>query len=33
MTVAEDGAVVQQAHRDDDRVTPLGRLLRRDLHR
>lgn len=29
MTVTEDGAVVTQARRDDDRVTPLGRFLRR----
>ncbi len=29
MTVTEDGARVPQARRDDDRVTPLGRLLRR----
>jgi undecaprenyl-phosphate galactose phosphotransferase/putative colanic acid biosynthesis UDP-glucose lipid carrier transferase len=28
MTVAEDGAVVRQARRDDERVTRLGRLLR-----
>jgi len=29
MTVAEDGARVVQAKRDDDRITPLGRFLRR----
>jgi len=29
MTVTEDGPVVQQVTRDDDRVTPIGRLLRR----
>ncbi len=29
MTVTEDGAVVQQATRDDDRITPVGRFLRR----
>ncbi len=29
MTVCEDGPVVKQASRDDVRVTPLGRLLRR----
>jgi putative colanic acid biosynthesis UDP-glucose lipid carrier transferase len=29
MKVAEDGAVVRQATRDDDRITPLGRFLRR----
>ncbi len=29
MKVAEDGAVVKQATRDDDRITPLGRFLRR----
>jgi hypothetical protein len=29
MTVTEDGAQVQQARRDDARVTPLGRILRR----
>ncbi|MEZ5728854.1 MAG: undecaprenyl-phosphate glucose phosphotransferase [Burkholderiaceae bacterium] len=29
MKVAEDGAVVKQATRDDDRITPFGRFLRR----
>ena len=29
MTVTEDGPVVQQARRDDSRVTPIGRFLRR----
>ena len=29
MKVAEDGAEVRQATRDDDRITPLGRFLRR----
>jgi len=29
MTVTEDGAQIRQATRDDDRVTPLGRILRR----
>ena len=29
MTVTEDGAIVTQAKRDDERVTPVGRLLRR----
>jgi len=29
MTVTEDGAVVQQATREDERVTPIGRWLRR----
>jgi len=29
MTTAEDGAVVPQARRDDPRITPLGRILRR----
>ena len=29
MTVAEDGATVQQAQKNDARVTPLGRFLRR----
>jgi putative colanic acid biosynthesis UDP-glucose lipid carrier transferase len=29
MKVQEDGAVVRQATRDDDRITPLGRFLRR----
>ena len=29
MTVTEDGAVVTQARKDDDRVTPLGRILRK----
>jgi putative colanic acid biosynthesis UDP-glucose lipid carrier transferase len=29
MKVAEDGAHVRQATRDDDRITPLGRFLRR----
>jgi len=29
MTVAEDGDVVRQAQKDDDRITPLGRFLRR----
>jgi putative colanic acid biosysnthesis UDP-glucose lipid carrier transferase len=29
MTVTEDGPVVQQATRDDDRITPVGRFLRR----
>jgi putative colanic acid biosynthesis UDP-glucose lipid carrier transferase len=29
MTVTEDGAIVQQATRDDERVTSIGRLLRR----
>jgi putative colanic acid biosynthesis UDP-glucose lipid carrier transferase len=29
MTVVEDGPVVQQVTRDDDRVTPIGRFLRR----
>ncbi len=29
MKVTEDGPVVQQATRDDDRVTPIGRFLRR----
>lgn len=29
MTVTEDGPVVQQATRDDQRVTPVGRFLRR----
>lgn len=29
MTVTEDGPVVRQAQRDDDRVTPIGRYLRR----
>jgi len=29
MTVTEDGPVVRQARRDDDRVTPIGRILRR----
>lgn len=29
MTVCEDGQYIRQASRDDERVTPLGRLLRR----
>jgi len=29
MTVVEDGATIRQATRDDDRITPLGRILRR----
>ena len=29
MKVQEDGAVVRQATKDDDRITPLGRFLRR----
>ena len=29
MTVTEDGPIVQQATRDDARITPIGRLLRR----
>jgi len=29
MTVAENDAVVKQASRDDDRITPLGKFLRR----
>ncbi|HYF57550.1 MAG TPA: undecaprenyl-phosphate glucose phosphotransferase [Burkholderiaceae bacterium] len=29
MKVAEDGATIRQATRDDDRITPLGRFLRR----
>ena len=29
MKVAEDGAQIRQATRDDDRITPLGRFLRR----
>jgi putative colanic acid biosynthesis UDP-glucose lipid carrier transferase len=29
MTVCEDGPVVKQASRDDQRITPLGRFLRR----
>ena len=29
MTVTEDGAEIRQATRDDDRVTPIGRFLRR----
>jgi len=29
MTVTEDGAVVTQARKDDNRVTPLGRFLRK----
>jgi putative colanic acid biosynthesis UDP-glucose lipid carrier transferase len=29
MTVTEDGPVVTQARKDDDRVTPLGRFLRK----
>jgi putative colanic acid biosynthesis UDP-glucose lipid carrier transferase len=29
MSVVEDGAVVRQATRDDDRITPIGRILRR----
>jgi putative colanic acid biosynthesis UDP-glucose lipid carrier transferase len=29
MTVTEDGAQIRQATRDDNRVTPLGRILRR----
>ncbi|MEI7443805.1 MAG: undecaprenyl-phosphate glucose phosphotransferase [Burkholderiales bacterium] len=29
MRVQEDGAVVRQATKDDDRITPLGRFLRR----
>jgi putative colanic acid biosynthesis UDP-glucose lipid carrier transferase len=29
MTVTEDGAVVTQARKEDSRVTPLGRILRR----
>jgi len=29
MRVQEDGAVVKQATRDDDRITPVGRFLRR----
>ena len=29
MTVIEDGVAIQQAHKDDPRVTPLGRFLRR----
>ena len=29
MKVAEDGANVRQATKDDDRITPLGRFLRR----
>lgn len=29
MSVMEDGAVVRQATRDDDRITPIGRFLRR----
>jgi len=30
MTVCEDGCHIRQANRDDDRVTPVGRLLRRN---
>jgi putative colanic acid biosynthesis UDP-glucose lipid carrier transferase len=29
MTVTEDGAQIRQATRDDNRITPLGRILRR----
>jgi putative colanic acid biosynthesis UDP-glucose lipid carrier transferase len=29
MTVTEDGARIQQATRDDPRITPIGRFLRR----
>jgi len=29
MTVLEDGGEIRQATRDDDRITPLGRFLRR----
>jgi len=29
MTVTEDGAEIRQATRDDDRITPIGRFLRR----
>ncbi len=29
MRVSEDGAVVRQASKDDDRITPIGRFLRR----
>ena len=29
MTVSEDGAAIQQAHKNDARVTPVGRFLRR----
>ncbi|HVO45949.1 MAG TPA: undecaprenyl-phosphate glucose phosphotransferase [Steroidobacteraceae bacterium] len=29
MTVQEDGAAIRQATQDDDRVTPIGRVLRR----
>ena len=29
MTVTEDGPVIRQATRDDERVTPVGRILRR----
>jgi putative colanic acid biosynthesis UDP-glucose lipid carrier transferase len=29
MTVTEDGGEIRQATRDDERVTPLGRVLRR----
>jgi len=29
MTVIEDGVVIQQTHKHDPRVTPLGRFLRR----
>jgi putative colanic acid biosynthesis UDP-glucose lipid carrier transferase len=29
MTVTEDGGQIRQATRDDDRITPLGRVLRR----
>jgi putative colanic acid biosynthesis UDP-glucose lipid carrier transferase len=29
MRVCEDGATIEQAKRDDDRITPFGRFLRR----
>jgi putative colanic acid biosynthesis UDP-glucose lipid carrier transferase len=29
MRVTEDGPMVQQAKKDDDRITPIGRILRR----
>ena len=29
MAVTEDGDTIRQATRDDDRITPLGRILRR----
>jgi putative colanic acid biosynthesis UDP-glucose lipid carrier transferase len=29
MTVADDGNVIEQAHRDDPRLTPIGAFLRR----